>query len=270
MPLIQIDYALTFDALFHLGAGVSAGLVDRTVIRNASGYVYVPASTLKGVLREHCEQLCRFYTGDGNAQSAGVHVPNPHNPRDALMDFGNTQTLIGHIFGTSLHPGNMRFNDATQVDTHLYASRDRANQDKGIYKAMQISTLTQARIDRLTHTAVDAALYTSEFGIPNLTFIGTIKGQVPSTSIEGLTRTVHEQETAHTLTPTYSLLLLLAGLLMVERLGGNKSTGKGQCTCIIEEVKLDKVLCPEAIWQEWVANLHVLSDYLDGQQGGQA
>ncbi len=267
MPLIQIRYALTFDALFHLGTGVSAGLVDRTVIRNASGYVYVPASTLKGVLREHCEQLCRFYTE--NAQDDGVNVSIPHNAKAALIDFGNTQTLISHIFGTPLRPGNLRFNDAVQTDTHIYESKDLADKNNGIYKEMQISTLTQARIDRLTHTAVDGALYTSEFGIPQLTFMGTIKGQLPSTPIERFTKTVPEQETSYTLTPTYSLLLLLAGLLMIERIGGNKSTGKGQCNCVIEEVKLDKMLCPEAIWQEWIGDLKVLDEYFNAQQGGQ-
>ncbi|MBV9230775.1 MAG: hypothetical protein JOZ18_15815, partial [Chloroflexi bacterium] len=59
--LVQIDYILSFTAPFHLGTGIRVGLIDRTIIKDADGYLYVRASTLKGVLREYCERLLRFY-----------------------------------------------------------------------------------------------------------------------------------------------------------------------------------------------------------------
>ncbi len=146
--LVQIDYELQFAAPFHLGTGITAGLIDRTVIRDADGYLYVPASTFKGVLREHCEQLCRFYLP--NAQ-----IASPHDAYAALAQFGKAPTLISRIFGSPLYPGGLRFNDARQEQ-----------ETRQTYKEIQTSVSTQVRIDRVTRTAADEALYTSEFGTP--------------------------------------------------------------------------------------------------------
>src|SRR5690242_18289620 len=102
MTLVQIHYALTFDSPFHLGTGISTGMIDRTVIRNADDYLYVPASTLKGVVREHCEQLYHFYTAKDHNQAISSSVSSPHNAKAALNDFGGPQTLISRIFGSPL------------------------------------------------------------------------------------------------------------------------------------------------------------------------
>src|SRR5690348_6969874 len=58
---LRLDYKLTFTTPFHCGTGLRAGLVDRTVRRDHEGYLYIPGSTLKGVLRERCEQVARLY-----------------------------------------------------------------------------------------------------------------------------------------------------------------------------------------------------------------
>src|SRR5437588_7887342 len=58
---IQLLYDLTFQTPFHCGTGLRSGLVDRTIVRDAEGYLYVPGSTIKGALRMHCEGLSRFY-----------------------------------------------------------------------------------------------------------------------------------------------------------------------------------------------------------------
>ncbi len=247
--LVQIDYELRFDAPFHLGTGVTAGQIDRTVIRDAGGHIYVPASTFKGVLREHCEQLCRFYVP--NAQPA-----SPHDAYAALAQFGKAPPLIARIFGSPLYPGGLRFDDAV-FDEH----------EKLMYEAsedMQTSIATQVRIDRVTRTAANEALYTSEFGTRDHLFLGTIKGVLNCTPVEMLRATQ-----SNVPTPTYSLLVLLAGLLMIERLGGNKSTGKGQCRCSITRLLLDKKPCDNGEWRSWIEQLDdALNAYADA--GGQA
>ena len=134
-----------------------------------------------------------------------------------------------------------------------------------MYGEIQTSIATQVRIDRVTRTAANEALYTSEFGTRYLAFEGTIKGQLDCTPIKKLAVPVQGQDT---LTPTYSLLILLAGLLMIERLGGNKSTGKGQCHCSITNVLLDRHKCTREQWQSWIEQLDVLKDY--DERGGQA
>jgi len=182
--LVQIDYELQFAAPFHLGTGITAGMIDRTVIRDAGGDLYVPASTFKGVLREHCEKLCRFYLPN-------VQVASPHDTYAVLAQFGKAPTLISRIFGSPLYPGGLRFNDARQEEeTH------------NVYGEIQTSIATQVRIDRVTRTAANEALYTSEFGTRYLAFEGTIKGQLDCTPIKELAVPVQGQET-DTLTPTY-------------------------------------------------------------------
>jgi len=254
--LVQINYDISFSAPFHLGTGISAGMIDRTVIRDAQGYLYVPASTFKGVLREQCERLCRIYLPDAPQQAI-----SPHDAEAVLAEFNGIPTIISRIFGSSLHPGELRFSDAKQREN--YEQRNA----RELYIQAQTSVATQVRIDRLTRTAADEALYTSEFGVDYLTFTGTIKGQLNCTPIDALARTTYEQKTV---TPSYSLLLLLAGLMMIERLGGNKSTGKGECTCRIIGLWLDKNLCREDYWQYWLDNLTLLSDYPRNKEGEQA
>src|SRR2546425_3078564 len=157
--LVQIDYDLHFTAPFHLGTGIRAGLIDRTVMKDNSGYLYVPASTLKGVLREYCERLLRFYLPDGQE-----NVASPHDAKAVLVEFGRAPTPITRIFGSQLHPGGLHFSDARMERNPLY------------YKEIQSSVSTQVRIDRIWRTAVDEALYTSEYGVRDLRFEGTIKG----------------------------------------------------------------------------------------------
>jgi CRISPR/Cas system CMR subunit Cmr4 (Cas7 group RAMP superfamily) len=249
--LVEINYELQFAAPFHFGTGITAGAVDRTVIRDSDDALYVPASTFKGVVREHCEHLCRLYLPN-------EQVASPHNRYATLLQFGKAPSIINRIFGSPLYPGGPRFNDARQDPTFL--SR---------YKNVQTGVLTQVRIDRLTRTAVDKALYTSEFGAPYLFFRGSIKGLLDCIPVEELAVPVAGEETSP-LTPSCSLLILLAGLLMVERLGGNKSTGKGQCRCTITNLLLDGQTCTEEQWQGWIERMDILQKYQSDEGGGQA
>lgn len=254
---IKIKYTLKFNSPFHFGTGISTSGIDRTVIRDDGGYLYVPASTFKGVLREHCEQLCRFYLSE-----QPITIPSPHDTYAALAGFGGTLSPVDRIFGSHIYPGKLRFDDAEQTleDRSIYEGRGGGSGEEGKFKGIQISISTQVRIDRLTRTAASEALYTSEFGIRDLTFSGAINGRLECTPVEDLVVT-GQDETIYTGTPTYSLLVLLAGLQLVERLGGNKSAGKGQCTCNITEVTINKQTCTREQWQSWLENLQTLTAY---------
>jgi CRISPR/Cas system CMR subunit Cmr4 (Cas7 group RAMP superfamily) len=243
---IQIDYMLQFLTPFHCGTGTRVGLIDRTVARDSNDYLYVPGSTLKGVLREYCEQLSRFYVPD-------VQVTSPHNAGAVVRGQNQALSMVTRIFGSQYHPGHLFFDDVlqSQDDAALYNSDGK---EDGRYKEIQVGINTQVRLDRLTRTAVKGALYTSEFGIRNLRFYGTIAGWLEChkcfTDEEGLADS-----------PTYSLLLLLAGLSMIERLGGNKSTGKGQCSCEITQVKVNQTKYAKERWQSWLGHLEDTLEY---------
>ena len=249
---IQIDYSLTFTTPFHFGTGLREGLIDRSVRRNADGYLYMPGSTLKGLIRENCERLARLF--DPHNEQID-RIASPHDAENALRDLYDPQntTVISEIFGSQCRPGLLFFDDAQQSkeDLKLYYSQDKSEQ-KGKYRNIQTDTYTQVRLDRITRTSVAGALYTSEFGLRNLAFHGSISGWLPHTPITGLDGISH------------ALLLLLAGLLMVDRIGGNKSTGKGACTLEITRIIIqdknsgkDKEYGQEE-WATWLDHLEKL------------
>jgi len=260
---IHIEYDLTFATLFHCGTGIREGLVDRTVVRDSEGYLYVPGSTFKGVLRERCEQLARFYASDEQAKQL---IQSPHIAQAALQGLGNNRpTMVTRIFGSQTSPGQLFFDDArqTEEDTSQYGSRG----DEGKYKSLQVDLYTQVRLDRPTRTAVPGALYTSEFGINDIVFRGTVLGWLKCTAIDPGIHSNFKNTQHPDNAPTYSLLLLLAGLRMVERLGGNKSTGKGHCECAITRVMINGETFEKDVWASWLEQLDALAYYNESLEG---
>jgi CRISPR/Cas system CMR subunit Cmr4 (Cas7 group RAMP superfamily) len=246
---IHLVYHLTFETPFHCGTGIREGLIDRTIVRDGQGYLYIPGSTFKGVLRERCEQLARFFDQPD--------VASPHDERAALLRLRERQPgMVTRIFGSQNHPGRLFFDDAHQSedDRAQYGSRE----GKGNYQSLQVSLSTQVRLDRPTRTAVDKALYTSEFGTNDLAFSGVIQGWLDCRPIP----TAPTQGPA----PTYSLLLLLAGLRLVDRLGGNKSTGKGRCVCTIDAFTLNRTPITRHQWEGWLEHLDDLATYREEAQ----
>lgn len=169
---IQISYTLEFLAPFHCGTGVRLGLIDRSVMRDGGQYLYVPGSTIKGVVREACEQLARFY--EDSDEKMRDRIASPHDAENALKDLGAKPTLVTRIFGSQIRPGRLCFNDAQQEkgDKPLYGTDDEPMR----YQDMQTELYTQVRLNRPTRTAVRGALYSSEFGVRNMTFKGRIVG----------------------------------------------------------------------------------------------
>lgn len=245
---IQLLYTLTFQAPFHCGTGLRSGLIDRTIVRDAEGYLYVPGSSIKGALRMHCEGLARLYEQD-NADFL-ERIDSPHEMKKALWGMSNHLTMITRVFGSQQHPGHLFFDDAQQSeqDKKLYDSKERGG--RGKYQRLQTDLYTQVRLDRPTRTAVVGALYTSEFGIKGFTFNGSITGWLQCIPIEAVNNE-----------PTYSLLLLLAGLYVLDRLGGNRSTGKGQCSCNITQLRVNGQSFTDAQWKSWLDHLDALSSY---------
>ena len=252
---IHLEYQLDFAMPFHFGTGMRAGLIDRAVLRDSKGYLYVPGSTIKGVVREHCEQLAHFLGAEDDKR---LRIGSPHVMRDtqaALQGYGKQVPIITRIFGSQAQAGRLFFEDARQTEPQFWDGRHIISEpeDKGKYSSLQVDVATQVRLDRLTRTAVPHALYTSEFGIRDLQFKGYIRG-----ALECFPLALYEGEGE---APTYSLLLLLAGLLMVDRMGANKSSGKGKCSFKITVLTVDGEPYSESDWQSWMDQLESLTLY---------
>jgi hypothetical protein len=179
-------------------------------------------------------------------------IASPHDTEKALWAQGHAPTMIARIFGSHNSPGRLFFDDARQTKDakREYDSKERGRDGEGKYKDAQVGLYTQARIDRPTRTAARGALYTSEFGVRGLTFAGNITGWLECTAIDAIEDG-----------PTYSLLLLLAGIHLLNKLGGNKSTGKGQCQCDITTLKCGEIIYAREQWRSWLDHLDALSYY---------
>lgn len=268
---IKLDYRLNFGSSFHFGTGLRRGLIHRTVARDHREYLIVPGTTIKGVVRERCEQLGDIFN---------LQVTEPHDTqnvelrvREARLD---DPDIITRIFGSRFMAGSLFFDDAHLADfaaqendsdappppadaidrsyfeglsekgAETEGETDVAKTERAVdvakaaeatgeaneiepprYLQRQVETRTQVSLSRLTRTAKAGHLYTSEYGIRQLCFTGSIYGYLTGYRLP-------ERESG-----SYSLLLLLAGLLSVDQIGGMKSTGAGQVEVQVAQLQIN-------------------------------
>lgn len=243
MPLrtdrVVVRYEITFEAPFHCGTGLPRRLVDRSVQRDATGYLFVPGSTIKGLVREACEQIVRLF---------GVESASPHDEQAAIREFEGTHWL-SCLFGSRLHPGTLCFDDA------LLVAEDRAffgGAGGGTYLSQQVSERTQVSLSRLTRTAKPGLLFSSEFGVPGLRFAGEIAGTITDFAMEDAPDT------------TYALVLLVAGLLSVDHVGSSRSRGAGRCQIRTTAIQVNGRDVEAKDCLQWLEQLEYLTYACEG------
>ncbi len=235
---VKIDYTLEFESAFHFGTGLPNGLIDRAIARNHDGYLYVPGSTIKGVVRHRCEQIAALYD---------LEVNEPHTKASQRKE-ANTQNpdIITRIFGSRFLPSTLFFDDAVlhPDDKKLFDSPSQA----GKYKARQVEERTQVSLSRRTRTAKQGYLFNSEYGIKSLRFVGQVYGFLNGESIMGEPQ-------------SYSLVLFLAGLKSLDRIGSNKSTGAGHITChISDKFEYGKTMSVQSVLEDFLSFLELYKE----------
>jgi len=215
---IHLTYTMTFESSFHIGTGMAHGLIDRGVARDAAGYLYIPGSTIKGILREKCEQLSAYPLFGEESKS---FIPSPH--LEHLRTFASMPTLVDRIFGSRFREGSVYFDNATMEE----------NPEQGLgkdfftpqhFKQLQVEVRTRTSISRRRQTVQEQALFRSEYGINDLTFTGTIYGNVDGPEIKDKI--------------SYPIVLLAAGLRLFDRIGANKSVGMGKFLFRVDDSKI--------------------------------
>jgi len=220
MPWIYLDLPLiiTVEGPLHIGTGYDRGLIQRTVIRDAKGNVYIPGSSLKGKVRNACENLAR---------RAGLKVCGAPRPETMCGGRLTERCLVCRIFGT---PGD-NTPDGRQLfwyDAYLTKEWRKSTTVRGQPEAWpvgQTMARTQVQLSRARGMAAENRLYTSEFAIPGLEFSGRVSGWLQATPCSiGV--------------GYYEVNLLLAGLQLVETLGGARSRGAGRCKIKLADDKV--------------------------------
>lgn len=200
---------IEMDGPLALNTGFRRGLIHRTVERDADGLAYIPASSLKGRVRHACEQLAR---------QTGLRICRAPHP-NGMCSVHRRLCLVCRVFGSPGRGSELHWQDARLIqDYQKVFGSDQASREA------QFCVRTQVQLSRTLGTAVPEHLFTSEFAIENLRFTSALSGWLDVTPIAG--------EDA---TGGYELLLLLAGLRLVNTLGSGSSRGSGHCMIHLPE-----------------------------------
>jgi CRISPR/Cas system CSM-associated protein Csm3 (group 7 of RAMP superfamily) len=218
---------IEMDGPLALNTGFRRGLIHRTVERDAEEFAYIPASSLKGRVRRACEQIAR---------QVGVRVCRAPRPNGMCSTHTQQPCLVCRVFGMPGRGSELHWQDARLIQDYRNTfTGDKVRREAQFYTALdpgqrgrelrpgdkasreaQFYTRTQVQLSRALGIAAPDHLFTSEFAIENLRFESAITGWLDVTPIAG------EEATGG-----YELLLLLAGLQLVDTLGSGSSRGAG-------------------------------------------
>ncbi|GAB4405951.1 MAG: RAMP superfamily CRISPR-associated protein [Anaerolineales bacterium] len=100
MSHLRLTLTFEMDTPFHSAGNLSSLMVDKSLARNAEGNFVIPATSVKGFLREKAEVLLRTW---GRDTCLG---PDP-----AGMCSGPTLCLVCRVFGNPRHASPLHFAD---------------------------------------------------------------------------------------------------------------------------------------------------------------
>lgn len=253
MPVVSIDLQelkIEVRGPLHIGTGLARGLTDRTVVRGRDGLVYLPGSALKGKVRAACEAIARQY------QMGDCHAPHPQQMRADRGGVGQHRgCIICGMFGAPAQGASLRWHAAPLSQQ---AARSVLPFGGGYGPFGQTTTRTQVQLSRPRGLAAEERLFTSELAAEGLTFVArpALSGRM------GLTRM------SDTRGPDayYELILLLAGIKMVNALGGGKSRGSGECLMELPDtIRLDGRPVEITPLFEYIADLEYYATEEEGQ-----
>ena len=213
MSIAEIRIApliIKMTAPLHIGTGFRRGLVHRTVLRDGTGQAFLPASTLKGRVRSACESLLPALG------LSHCHAPYPQS----MVACRRAECLVCRIFGAPGRGSELYWHDAMLKDW-----LDPKVHSREMIVHGQFHTRTQVQLSRARGLAAEAHLYSSEASASHMIFESPlgIAGYLELTPI------MEDPDLS------YELLLLLAGLKLVQAVGGEVSRGLGQCKIEIPE-----------------------------------
>lgn len=210
---LDLCYEIVWKGRWHIGSGYQSAVADRLLRRmgGVRGDPFVPGSQLKGVLRSQCEQL---------ALALDLEAINPHaatwddeqNLLDHFTPLANSKLIVDRLFG-SRYQGECLF-----VTNAMPVASDVEN--KAVVQ-------TRTAMDRATGTVMEQHLFTTELVEGEINLRGKIRGRHPA-----------EILTQYDDGFPYEYALLVAGILSLETIGSDKSTGLGRCQVNLEEETL--------------------------------
>lgn len=209
---LDLSYHIAWQGRWHVGSGYQSAAADRHQRRwGGDGQPFVPGSQIKGVLRHQCERLAVVL----NLDTVDPHAGTDERERRLIRHFqplAKSSLLIDRLFGTRYQGECLFVTNAVPVDS------DRCS-------ATAIGARTA--IDRITGTVMERHLFTTEMVEGEIDVRGQIRARHPAGVL-----TQDDDDFP------YEYALLVAGVLSLDTLGGDKSVGLGRCKMSIEPESL--------------------------------
>ncbi len=201
-----ITVTINFCAGFAVQSGYGlAGILDNTIMKDDRGLPYIPGTTLKGVIREACEEvaLLKDYQLYGAVIEEMKNIAkNGGDPNDATA-YG----LVTHIFGTPFIPSAFEFHSAYLKQDGMDPATSGFIRDSVSWNEAHTS------ISHATGTAKENHLFSMEVALHDLE---------------------HSDYAFHShIVPVSGLVddemlsLLFCGIRLVDHIGSGKTRGKG-------------------------------------------
>lgn len=249
---LDLRYRIAWQGRWHVGSGYQSAAADRLQRRSGSpgrdGTPIVPGSQIKGVLRHHCERL---------ASTLDLNAVDPHSgaePGDRSLvahfrPLAESGLLIDRLFG-SRYQGECLFVTNALPTTSLPGN--------------PTAVAARTAIDRVTGTVREQHLFTTELVEKGVDLRGDIRARHPGG--------VLTQDGGDF---PYEYALLVAGVLSLETLGGDRSVGLGRCEVSLEPdslrwngqvVSLDDALRSFKEEREWAVMLELLREDPEDQK----
>ncbi|GIW83319.1 MAG: hypothetical protein KatS3mg105_5126 [Gemmatales bacterium] len=207
---LDIEYTLNFDGNWHVGSGFRTTATDRLIQRlgGRDGLPFVPGSQIKGVLRHTCERLASAF----NLDSVDPHATSREQQQrliEAFQPLTRSELIIDRLFGTR-YQGECLF-----VDNAVPSHEEAEVPDE---PTIGTDVRTRTAMDRLTRTVKERHLFSTEHARGDVVLTGRIRAR----HLDGVL-------TQYSDSLPFEYSLLVAGLLTIDKLGGDKSSGLGSC-----------------------------------------
>jgi CRISPR/Cas system CSM-associated protein Csm3 (group 7 of RAMP superfamily) len=201
--MMQLGLRVEFETPPNVGGHGAPLFVDRPFRRDANGWPYIPASTLKGRLRHECERL---------VQASGRWVcdsPNPKRMCPNYLSHRGEICAVCAIFGSPWCRGNIWPEELLLREPEELA-REREQGKEAPFSTARFGV----SLSRRRRVAEDARLFTTELFLPGvpLVFGGTWGGRLTLSQ----------------------LALVEAGCGAINALGRGKTGGLGWCRVTVE------------------------------------
>ena len=213
---LDLCYEIVWKGRWHVGSGYQSAVADRLLRRmgGVNGEPFVPGAQIKGLLRHQCERLALAL----GLEAINPHTVTPDDEKDLVTHFTpltNSELIVDRLFG-SRYQGECLF-----VTNAMPVSSDDVKN--------KVVVQTRTAMDRVTGTVMEQHLFTTELVEDNINLRGKIRGRHPAGVL-----TQYDGDFPF----PYEYALLVAGILSLETLGGDKSTGLGRCEVKLAEDKL--------------------------------